>query len=264
VVSFRGYDINYVGLEKPDFYQAVWEKADHLHFLGEDLRARAIRRGCPVDKPYSYVPPALDPDHFIPESEKRGGVLGTAENPLHVLSVGRLSWKKGYEFALQAAHLLHTEDVHIIYKIIGSGDDTTPLYFARHQFSLEDVVTFTGRLPHEAIIEQLEWADVFLHAAVSEGFCNAVIEAQAMQVPVVATDADGLPENIAHGETGFIVPRRNAYALADQLRLLALTPELRHRMGRAGRQRVEEHFTLDHQLESFDEMYRLTHKNRNL
>ena len=52
VVSFRGYDLNFSGLENPEYYKTVWEKADALHFLGEDLWKRAQRRGCPPDKPH--------------------------------------------------------------------------------------------------------------------------------------------------------------------------------------------------------------------
>jgi colanic acid/amylovoran biosynthesis glycosyltransferase len=91
---------------------------------------------------------------------------------------------------------------------------------------------------------------------VSEGFCNAVLEAQAMQLPVVASDADGLPENVAHGQTGFIVPRRNPAALADKLALLAGDMELRRKMGAAGRARVEDCFTLPQQIAAFDRFFR--------
>ena len=99
------------------------------------------------------------------------------------------------------------------------------------------------------------WADVFLHAAVSEGFCNAVIEAQAMKLPVVCTDADGLPENVCEGETGFVVPRRDPEAMALGLSRLAADPSLRERMGRAGRRRVEKHFRIEDQIVAFDRAY---------
>ena len=99
---------------------------------------------------------------------------------------------------------------------------------------------------------------MFLHAAVSEGFCNAVLEAQAMKLPVVCSDADGLPENVADGETGFVVPRRDPQALAQKLALLANNPALRQRMGEAGRRRVLKHFQIGEQIGRFSRFYEET------
>jgi colanic acid/amylovoran biosynthesis glycosyltransferase len=101
----------------------------------------------------------------------------------------------------------------------------------------------------------MQSADVLLHAAVSEGFCNAVVEAQAMELPVVCTDADGLRENVADGETGFVVERRNPAALAGKVEKLAQDPQLRRRMGEAGRRRVTSRFQLRDQIDRFERFY---------
>ena len=96
---------------------------------------------------------------------------------------------------------------------------------------------------------------MLLHAAVSEGFCNAVLEAQAMELPVVCTDADGLPENVVDGQTGFVVPRRSPLELMEKLAVLAADAPLRRRMGEAGRRRVLEHFRLAEQIDRFERFY---------
>ncbi len=101
----------------------------------------------------------------------------------------------------------------------------------------------------------MAWAHVFLHPAVSEGFGNAVLEAQAMQLPVVCSDAGGLAENVSHGESGFVTPRRDPAALAEMLALLAAEPALRRQMGQAGRLRVETHFQLEQQISAFENFY---------
>jgi colanic acid/amylovoran biosynthesis glycosyltransferase len=120
---------------------------------------------------------------------------------------------------------------------------------------LAQIVEFLGGLPHTQVIEQLSWADVFLHGAVSEGFCNAVLEAQVMNLPVVCSDADGLRENVADDVTGFVVPRRDSDAMAEMLALLAEDGNLRQQMGQAGRRRVEQHFNLEQQLDAFEVFY---------
>ncbi len=253
-VSFRGYDLNFSGIENPNYYSEVWKMADGIHYLGHDLWARAQKRGCSPDKNHVLIPPAINVDFFKLDAP-HPNPLPKGEGRVRVLSVGRLEWKKGYEFAMQAIQTLKGQGIDLEYRIVGAGSYLEALAFCRHQLKLEDYVSFLGALSQEEIRNQLKWADLFLHAAVSEGFCNAVLEAQAMELPVVCTDADGLPENVADGETGFIVPRRNSVALAEKISQLVQSPDLRKRMGRAGRQRVSTHFQLPDQIKAFEDFY---------
>lgn len=258
-VSFRGYDLNYVGLDNPDYYTELWRDVDAVHVLGQDLWRRALKRGCPPDKPRAIISPAIDVEMFRPKeaaASRANEMAGTTERPLRVLSVGRLEWKKGYEYGLAAIQHLIDDGLAVEYRIIGGGAYFEPLVFARHQMGLDGAVEFLGSQPHVAVVEQMGWADLFLHPAVSEGFCNAVLEAQAMRLPVVAGDADGLPENVDDGRTGFIVPRRDPAAMAEKLALLAEDGALRQAMGAAGRERVEHCFALPQQVAEFDRFFR--------
>lgn len=255
VVSFRGYDVNYCGLEASAFFDAVWQHSDHLHFLGEDLWRRAQQRGCPPDKPHTLIAPALN-KRFAKAMRSPAPPADALQGaPVRILSVGRLEWKKGYEHAVQAIGLLRDRGVECEYRVIGQGNYLEPVTFAQHQCAAAGI-QFLGAIPPAEVVGELASAAIFLHSAVSEGFCNAVIEAQAMGLPVVCTDADGLPENVVDGVTGFVVPRRDPHALADKLALLARDPELRQRLGRAGRQRALEHFRLEDQLAKFEALYR--------
>lgn len=254
-VSFRGYDLNFSGLDQPTYYEKVWQQVDACHFLGQDLWKRALKRGCPADMTYRLIPPAIDLSLFHPKGSQKSYSFGTPDTPLKVLSVGRLEWKKGYEFALRAIRILVDHGVSVDYQIIGEGDHSNALYFARHQLDLDDDVVFYGSSPLHEVIKHLERADIFLHSAVSEGFCNAVLEAQAMGIPVVTTDADGLAENVVDGVTGFVVARRDPLAIAEKLMLLAKNPSLRQTMGAAGYERVQSHFRLDQQLDGWERFY---------
>lgn len=252
--SFRGYDLNYVGLDTPGHYDDLWRTADALHLLGDDLWQRALRRGCPPEMPHTLIPPAIDADYFDPAREMARPV--DPGGPLRVLSVGRLAWKKGHEYALQAIALLREQGVPASLRIIGDGPYAEALAFARYELGLGDSVTFLGGQPRDIVRREMAVADVLLHAAVSEGFCNAVIEAQAMQLPVVTSDADGLPANVRDGQTGFVVPRRDPAALAERLATLAADPTLRRHMGEAGRRRVLRCFRIEDQIAAFDQFYR--------
>lgn len=256
VVSFRGYDMHIVGLERPDYYQEVWERADSLHLLSESLWERARSRGCSTDMSHVLIPPAIDASMFDSPERTHAEVVGTSQRPLRIVSTGRLEWQKGYEYGLQAVKLLVERHLHCEYRVIGDGKYLESLAFARHQLGLDQVVALEGAFQRAKVIEQLAWADVFLHSAVTEGFCNAVVEAQSMRLPVVCSDAGGLPENVLDGVTGFVVPRRDPAALAEKLALLARDPRLRQRMGDAGRARVEHGFRLADQIAAFERLYR--------
>lgn len=268
VVSFRGYDLNFIKLEEGDYYREVWDNADALHLLGEDLWRRAQARGCPSDKRHALIAPAIDAGFFTPRERRRGESVGTLERPLRIISVGRLVWKKGYDYGLEAVRLLLDRGVQCEYRIIGDGDYFEAVAFACHQLGLKSYVSLLGALSPEEVKIEMEWADLLMHPAVSEGFCNAVLEAQAMKLAVVCTDADGLSENISDGRSGFVVPRRRAKALAEKIELLARDGMLRERMGNVGRQRVLKKFQLAAQLEAFASLYlellSITDRNRDL
>jgi colanic acid/amylovoran biosynthesis glycosyltransferase len=255
IVSFRGYDVNYHGLEDEHAYADVWRSADMLHFVGEDTWRRAQRRGCPPDKAHVVITDAVDVSGFEPPRRGREKV-GTKDRPLRLLSVGRLHWKKGHEFGLRAVRELVDAGIDVSYRIIGEGPHREATLFAIHDLELEQHVELCGAKSASEVRESLAWADVFLHPAVSEGFCVSAIEAQAMELPVVCSDADGLSENIADGKTGFVVPRRDSEQLAARLRRLAEDGALRRRLGRAARQRALEHFDATAQVDRFEALYR--------
>jgi colanic acid/amylovoran biosynthesis glycosyltransferase len=253
-VSFRGGDLRDVELDKLDYYHTVWEKADALHLVGEDLWKRAQQRGCPGDKPHAVISPAIDLEFFTPEKKIKVETVGIPSRPYRILSVGRLVWKKGYEYALQAIKWLVDHGIACEYHIIGEGNLIDAIAFTCNDLGLQNMVTLLGPKSRSEVRDELEWADVFLLSSVSEGLSNAVLEAQAMTLPVVSTDAGDV--GIANEETGFVVSRRDWLTMAEKLRLLAVDPKLRYRMGEAGRQRVKEKFQIADQIAGFDRFYR--------
>ncbi len=97
--------------------------------------------------------------------------------------------------------------------------------------------------------------DVYVHSSRFEGFSNSLLEAMAHGLPVVATDAGGNPEAVVDGETGAVVPRGDADALADSIVTLLADKGRRQRQGRAGRQRVELYFSLTTMLDGYAAFY---------
>lgn len=256
VASLRGNDINALGLDDSVFFEELWETADGLHVLTETLFERAVARGCPPDLPHVAVPPAVDTTFFAP-AQRTWHQAGIPSRPLRILSVGRLHWMKGYPTSLHAVGLLRERGIECEYRIAGAadyGEGMIETLFSIHEHHLVGTVQLLGPVSQQDVKEQLRWADVLLHGAVSEGFCNAALEAQAMGVPVVCTEA--LAENVLDGKTGLVAPVRDPAGLAYRLERIGTDPALRRRLGTAGRIRAMEDFQLDQQIQKFSSWYR--------
>ena len=247
--SARGYDVAYAGLEDPTYYDDVWPTLRALHVLGEDVWRRARERGCPKDLPHTTITPAVDAE-AVPRA--RPAALG----PLKLVAVGRLHWKKGHHHALVALARVRAEGVDASLRVVGDGPELEALAFARHQLGLDDHVELVGGRDRPGAWAELADAHVCVHAAVSEGFGNAVLEAQAAGLPVVCTDAEGLAENVEPDVTGLVVPRRDPEALATAVLALARDPERRVAMGEAGRRRARERFRPADQHAAFAAFFR--------
>lgn len=250
--SFRGADLNYFGLDDDGYYDPVWSRLAAIHCLGEDLWARALRRGCPPDMPHARIPPAVDSEVYRPPTERSR----TPGDPFRVLTVGRLHWKKGIEHGLEAVRRLQAGGIDVRYRVAGAGPHLPAVRACVTDLGLEGCVELLGSRSRQQIREELAAAHVLLHPATSEGFGNAVLEAQSMELPIVTTDADGLPANVEHGVTGYVVPRRDAGALAGALATVAADPRLALLLGQAGRRRVGTHFRPADQMAAFLAFYR--------
>lgn len=250
--SFRGADLNYLGLADDAYYDRVWARLAAIHCLGDDLWARAQLRGCPSDMPRALIPPAVNADVYRPPAER----LRPCSDPFRVLTVARLHWKKGLEHGLEAVRRLRGGGMDVRYRIVGSGPHLPAVQACIADLGLGRSVELLGSRSRLEVREELATADVLLHPAISEGFGNAVLEAQAMQLPVVTTDADGLPANVDHGVTGYIVPRRDPGALAHALTTIATDSDLARRLGEAGRRRAIALFSPADQVDAFVALYR--------
>ena len=258
IVSFRGYDLNYAGLQNPSYYEPVWSKADGIHFLGKDLQSRAHRRGYQGNLREALISPAVDLKKF-----RRLKPYLKEATPFVVVSVGRLAWKKGLEYGIRAIKELVDQGLNLEYRIIGDGEFMQAISFTMFELKMEGAVKLLGSRSSDEIIVELEGAHVFLHPAISEGFCNAVIEAQAMELPVVCSDADGLAENIDDGVTGFVVAKWDVNAMAEKVKRLYHDRDLGMTMGKKGRLRAEKLYSLDDQIARFKSFYMdiLVHEN---
>ena len=98
-------------------------------------------------------------------------------------------------------------------------------------------------------------ADFGILSSWEEGFSNVILEAMTAGLPMIVTDVGGNPEAVLHGETGLVVPSRDPTALGDAVLRLARDPELRRRLGSAGRRRVKQEFSVERCVDSHTSLY---------
>ena len=261
VVSCRGTQVS-VAPHNPeradirDGLRATFEKAAAVHCVSEATLRDACRLGLDPAKA-RVIRPAVDPDHFRPAASRAND-----SGVLTVVTVGTLIWVKGHEWALQAIRRVADEGVKVRFEIIGDGPDRQRVLYTIADLGLQDRVRWLGKLGPEEVLKRVQQADVFLLSSHSEGISNAALEAMACGLPVVTTDCGGMREAVADDVEGFLVPVRDAEALAAGLLRLAGNAGLRRRMGQAARARIEREFSLKRQIEQWLELCQFALRER--
>ena len=251
-VSFRGYDIGIYPLKHENIYQRLWLNIDKVHTISDDLLEKAIGFGLPINVKVEKITPAIQVEKF----GKYSNSSDIVEEPIRILTVGRMHWKKGGELMLQALEAIKSAGVNFRFTWIGNGPDLERLVFAVHQNNLSENVFFIGKQAHDAIPRIMRENDIYLQYSIQEGFCNAVLEAQAAGKLVIVSDAEGLSENVRNLETGWVVPKLDSAALTKAImKVIGMKSEEREYIQNAARERVYRHFHINQQQQAFLRFY---------
>ena len=171
--------------------------------------------------------------------------------PERLVTVTRLKEKKGFPWLLEAMALLRGRGVPASLEIYGEGDQRATIEARIRELDLQDIVVLRGAIEHERIPGVLEQAGIFVLPCVvlpnqdRDGIPNTIIEALATGVPVVSTEISGIPEAVRDGESGLLVPQRDAGALAGALERMMADAALRERCAREGRRIAEASFSIE-------------------
>jgi glycosyltransferase involved in cell wall biosynthesis len=220
-------------------------EASFVVTISEFNRALIARYAEPADMPKVRVLHCgVDTALFAPPADR------AAREELRIVCVGSLEEKKGQRFLLDACALLRERGVPFECVLVGGGASREALERQIVERELDASVRLLGPQPRDTVLELVRDADVVVLPSIvtssgkMEGIPVALMEALACARPVVATRISGVPELVVDGETGLLVPQRDAPALADALARLHAEPELGARLGAAGRELVLREFDL--------------------
>ena len=184
--------------------------------------------------------------------------FGLSDDMLVVGFVGRFSPGKGHEEFLEAASILNKKYGNIRFIIVGEASFGEQMYEQRikamaRALKVDRVVHFTGF--RKDVADVMAAFDIFAFPSHAEAFGVVLIEAMAMELPVISTNCDGVLDIVVDGKTGISIEPRNSKQLAAAIERLGADPELREQMGKNGRRRVEEFFDQRKQITRIEEIY---------
>ena len=253
VTMFHGYDIR-LGIEKGgDIYSQLFKFGDCFLVISDYNYKNLIRFGANPQK-IIFHPVGVDINKF---PYRWRSTIVERPDTIIVLTVARLVEEKGLQYGIQAISKLlkKNPELHLEYHIIGGGELEGQLKKLTEELNLDEVVRFHGSMEQEGVIRSMQQAHIFLLTSVAEALPVVLMEAQAVGLPAVATNVGSVFQAIVDGKSGFLVPERDADALAEKLEYLIGHPETWAEMGRHGRKHVEEHYDIKKLNQRLVEIY---------
>ncbi len=252
IISLRGGDVPgylpaslslYHNLTAP-LSRIVWRSAAAIIANSKGLASLAERFA--ANREIGIIKNGVDTQIFRPSPAR------PESGSICILTVGRLHYQKAIDVLLRAfAAIVEPQRAQIRLVIVGDGPEKSSLLDLARQLSIAEQVDFLGWVDRTQLPELYRQADIFAFPSRDEGMPNAVLEAMASGLPVVATPVPGIEELVTSDETGLIVPMEDHASLAAALLRLATSESLRFSMGTAGREKVERHFSWKASAEAY-------------
>jgi glycosyltransferase involved in cell wall biosynthesis len=222
-----------------------------------DTMRRIISRHGVDPRRLIWIRNAIDSKYFrraAVRDEQFRRQLGIPPDAVVIGAVGRLNGEKDYPNFIGAAKQLLEKKPNAHFVIAGKGELEGELRQLAAESGVGDRVIFLGHFHYvRKVFEQM---DVYVLSSTREGLPNTVLEAMAMEVPIVATDVDGVREAVAADCEAILVPARDSQKLAAAIELMLDNGELRTRLVQNARRKVESEFSFAHRTRTVEDIYR--------
>jgi glycosyltransferase involved in cell wall biosynthesis len=222
-------------------------RASRIVVIGEYWRRYLADR---LDVPEARIIVIPNAVPLPPPASERG-----TDGPVRIVALGLIGARKGTPELVAALGGATLRALEWRAVIAGNGAIAEAQAQAAG-LGLAQRIEFPGWVDRAAVARLLGAADIFVLPSHNEGLPIAILEAMAAGVAVVATPVGAIPELVLPGETGLLVPPGDTDALAGALASLVRDGDLRRRLGRAGRARIDSHFRLESAAHRFAALYR--------
>ena len=255
VVTFHGSDINtYPSRHGTDVYRAMFPIADRITCNTQFTASKVVAHGA-VENGITVIPVGFDTRAFPLRS------YTPRRDRFVLLTVGRLVEKKGHRFVLEAIVEVRRRVSGLVYRVLGDGPLRGELEAQAARLGIDDICEFLGARTGDDLLEEYRNCDLFVLASATapsgdmEGQGLVLQEAQAVGIPVLTTQHNGIPDGVLDGESGVLVPEADSTALAEAIVDLAADPERRIRMGEVGARFVRGRYDNSHITSRFNALY---------
>ena len=228
--------------------------SDKIVFVSEFERNRLIEKGLKSEKTCCiYSGLFSSEDHFKQQNNLSKDVFGIPATAPVICTVARLSPEKGHFYLLKAASYVIKHCPKAFFLIVGDGPLRNELIQQSKEMGISSNIIFAGQ--RNDIYQILSICDIFVLSSIKESLPRSIREAMYFNLPVVATNVGGIPEVVKHGKTGLLVPPENSQSLARAIITLLDDPNIRIKMGHAGRKLIEEFFKMKDWIAKTEDLF---------
>lgn len=231
---------------------------DHYVTVSTVVTDMAVRAGIGSRSNHTTIYSGMELDWFITpglDAEQAREQWGIPASAKVVGTIARMVPVKGYDFLFDAIPTILRGHPDAYFLLVGDGPLKDELLVRAKRMGLAERTVFCGLVPREEIPGALAAMDLMAHPARYEGLPRVLVQALAMGKPCVAFDADGTREVVISGETGYLIEPGDSDAFAEAVNALLSDPERRHRLGKAGRKRVDPAFRVETMVSETDRVY---------
>lgn len=247
IVHFHGHDVSRKSIVESyrSEYIQLFQKAAAIIAVSTAMESALVGLGAPRDKVFRNTY-GVDCTLFQPTNP--------AVNPPTFVSTGRFVEKKAPYLTLLAFRNVLDVCSDAKLRMIGDGVLLGPCRDIAKSLSIDHAVEFLGTQPHQVVAAEMKQARAFVQHSVeaSDGDCegtpNSVLEAGASGLPVIATNHAGIPDVVVDEITGLLVDERDVAGMSNHMIRIAQDTILAARLGAAGRDRIEQHFSMDRSI----------------
>jgi glycosyltransferase involved in cell wall biosynthesis len=252
-VCTHGYDVFF---KPPPNYPELANAAAHMLAISEyNCRYLAKNHGVPKSKLH-VVHCGVDIQRFC----RKSPYPSTSTRPLRLLSIGRLEPVKGQKYLIDACAILADRGVDFFLDILGDGNLREELQQQVDDLGLQERIRLRGAAQPEEVVNALEEAHIFVLPSLSEGISVAAMEAMAMELPVIATSVNGMPELVEHEISGLLIEPADSGQLAAAIERYGNDADFALRVGRCAREKICSEFNAAIQHEKLDALWSQTIK----